>query len=218
VLRGGEGGGQFDEAGGAVRGTRGMKVVCSGHLVRYPLGGHSWHHLQYLIGLQRLGHDVTFFEDYGWSYSCYDPTCAGWTAIPEYGLAYTRNLFRDYGFTGRWCYLGEDGSAHGMRREDLAQACRECDLYFNLSNINWIPEVRECRRRVLVDTDPVFTQIDGHGIGGPFSSYHVLFTYGENVNRPCCSMPTAGVRWLPTRQPVVLDLWPVTPGDPSAPF
>ncbi|HEY3302553.1 MAG TPA: hypothetical protein VGL70_03340 [Candidatus Binatia bacterium] len=43
----------------------GLKIVCSGDLVRYPLGGHSWHHLQYLIGLKRLGHQVTFFEEYG---------------------------------------------------------------------------------------------------------------------------------------------------------
>ena len=33
-----------------------------------------------------------------------------------------------------------------------------------------------------------------------------------------CTMPTGGVRWLPTRQPVVVDLWPVEAGDPSAPF
>jgi len=36
----------------------------------------------------------------------------------------------------------------------------------------------------LVDTDPVFTQIGGFGLGGPFSQYHVLFTYGENIHRP----------------------------------
>jgi hypothetical protein len=31
-------------------------------------------------------------------------------------------------------------------------------------------------------------------------------------------MPTAGARWIATRQPIVLDLWPVTPGDRCAPF
>ncbi|MCK4710075.1 MAG: glycosyltransferase, partial [Gammaproteobacteria bacterium] len=41
----------------------------------------------------------------------------------------------------------------------------------------------------------------------PFSRYHTLFTYGENVHRAGCSMPTGGFHWLPTRQPVVLDLW-----------
>jgi len=48
-----------------------------------------------------------------------------------------------------------DGTAYGMCRDRLAQLCRECDVYFNLSNINWIPELEQCRCRVLVDTDGV---------------------------------------------------------------
>ena len=120
------------------------------------------------------------------------------------------------------CYGGwntaPDGTAHGMPREQLAQICRDCDVYFNLSNVNWIPELQECRRRVLVDTDPVFTQIGAHGLGGPFSSYQARFTYGENVHRPGCDMPTGGAQWLPTRQPVVLDLWTAAPGSAQASF
>lgn len=195
-----------------------LRIVCSGYLVRYPLGGMSWHHLQYLVGFQRLGHEVTYFENYGWPNSCYDPSHRAMTADPGYGIAYTLNLLRSHGLDSRWCYLAEDGTVYGMSRERLAQLCRECDVYFNLSNINWIPELEQCRCRVLVDTDPVFTQIGAHGLGGPFSWYHALFTYGENVHRPGCDMPTGGAYWLPTRQPVVLDLWPVEGGDPSAAF
>ena len=196
----------------------GMKIVCSGHLIRYPLGGFSWHHLQYLVGLQRLGHEVTYFEDYGWPNSCYDPARNVMTGDPSYGIAYLLNLLRPHGLEDHWCYLAEDGTPYGMPRERLAQFCRECDVYVNLSGVNWIPELGQCRRRVLVDTDPVFTQIGGHGLGGPFSRYHTLFTYGENVHRPSCDMPTAGVHWLPTRQPVVMDLWPVEAGVSSAPL
>jgi Glycosyl transferases group 1 len=195
-----------------------LKILCSGHLVRYPLGGHSWHHLQYLVGFRRLGHEVTFFEHYGWPDSCYDPARDEMTADPSCGIAFLRRLLEPHRLGGSWCYLAEDGTAHGMPRDRLAQICRECDVYFNLSNINAIPEVAACRRRALVDTDPAFTQIGGHGMGGPFSGYHRLFTYGENVHRPGCTMPTGGMRWLPTRQPVVLDLWPFTPADPEAPF
>jgi hypothetical protein len=196
----------------------GLKIVCSGHLVRYPLGGHSWHHFQYLVGLRDLGHEVTFFEDYGWPASCYDPGRNIMTADPAWGIGYLLKLLQPHGLADHWCYLAEDGTAHGMPRERLAQLCRECDLYLTLSNLNWIPELEHCRRRVLVDTDPVLTQIGAHGLGPPFSWYDVLFTYGENALRPGCTMPTAGLRWLPTRQPVVLDLWPVATGDPSAPF
>lgn len=196
----------------------GLKILCSGHLVRYPLGGHSWHHLQYLVGFWRLGHEVVFFEDYGWPNSCYDPTRDEMTADPSYGIAYLRTLLERHGLEEHWCYLAEDGTAHGMSRERLAEFCRECDVYFNLDNINWIPELDLCSRRVLVDVDPAFTQIGVQGLGGPFSRYHVLFTYGENAHKTGCTMPTGGARWLPTRQPVVLDMWPVEQGDPSAPF
>jgi hypothetical protein len=196
----------------------GLKIVCSGHLVRHPVGGHSWHHLQYLVGFQRLGHEVTFVEHYGWPNSCYDPTCNNMTAEPTYGIDYLLNLLRPHGLEDHWCYLAENGTSYGMRRDRLAQLCRECDVYFNLSGINWIPEFEHCRRRVLVDTDPVFTQIGGHGLGGPFSRYHTLFTYGENVHRSICDMPTGGEYWVPTRQPVVPDLWPVEVGDPYAPL
>jgi len=195
-----------------------LRIVCSGYLVRYPLGGFSWHHLQYLVGLQRLGHKVTFFEHYGWTDSCYDPGRKIMTSDPSYGIAYLEKLLRPYGLEDNWCYLAEDGLTYGMPRERLAQLCRESDVYFNLSNINWIPELEHCRRRVLVDTDPVFTQIGAHGLRGPYSQYDLLFTYGENVHKPDCTMPTREVRWIPTRQPVVLELWPMEAANPVAPF
>lgn len=195
-----------------------LKILCSGYLIRYPVGGHTWHHLQYLIGFQRLGHEVIFFEDYGWPNSCYDPVRGEMTGDPRYGISYLLDLLRQYGLENSWCFLAEDGTAYGMSRRRLAQLCEECDVYVNLSNINWIPELEQCQRRVLVDTDPVFTQIGAHGLGGPFSNYNKLFTYGENVHQPGCDMPTGGAFWLPTRQPVVLDLWPVVAANRFAPF
>jgi hypothetical protein len=195
-----------------------LKIVCSGYLVRHPVGGHSWHHLQYLVGFKRQGHAVTFFEDYGWPMSCYDPEQNLMTSDPGYGISYLRKLLEPHGLADDWCFLAEDGTAHGMPREQLAERCRDSDVYFTLSNLNWIPELEQCRRRILVDTDPVLTQIGVHGLGKPFAWYDVLFTYGENVHRPGSTMPTGGAEWLPTRQPVVCDLWPVVAGDPSAPF
>jgi hypothetical protein len=194
-----------------------LKIVCSGYLLRYPLGGFSLHHLQYLVGLRRLGHEVIYFEDYGWPDSCYVPETDDVTSNPVYGLKYLTTLLRPQGLDGRWCYLAEDGTAYGMTRDALSAALHECDVYINLSNINWIPELEQCHTRVLIDTDPVFTQIGGHGMYDTLDRHHVLFTYGENVGQSWSGMPTAGKRWLPTRQPIVADLWPVEPGDPAAP-
>ena len=196
----------------------GLKIVCSGSLIRYPVGGFTWHHLQYLLGFHQLGHHVTYFEDFGWRQSCYDLERDVMTADPSYGIAYLLRLLRPYGLEDRWCYLAEDGSSHGLSRERLTRLCRECDLYVNLSNVNWIPELEDCHRRVLVDTDPVFTQVGALGMDVPLTTYQTLFTYGANVHNSGCDMPTAGAHWVPTRQPIVLDLWPVQPGEPSGPF
>jgi len=196
----------------------GLKIICSGYIVRYPLGGKTWHELQYLLGLQSLGHKVTYVEHYGWADSCYDPARNVMTGNPSYGIEYVKSLLRPYGLDNHWCYIAEDGRFHGMSRKRLAQLCRDCDIYINQSNVNWFPELEECRLRVLVDTDPVFTQIGAHGFGGLNSRYHCLFTYGENVHQSGSDMPTGGVRWLPTRPPVVLNQWRVEPGNRGAPF
>jgi hypothetical protein len=168
--------------------------------------------------LRRLGHLVTYFEHYGWPTSCYDAGEDVMTADPGYGTRYLTSLLEAYAPNQDWCYLAEDGTNHGMPRERLGQLCAEADIHLNLSNINWVPELEQCRRRVLVDTDPVFTQIGAHGIGGPFARYDRLFTYGENVHKLGCCMPTGGSRWLPTRQPIVLDLWNANGADPFGPF
>ena len=100
----------------------GLKIVCSGYMIRYPLGGQTWHHLQYIVGLQRLGHSVTFVEHHGWANSCYDPSRNIMTSDPTYGIAYLERLMATYRIGDRWCYFAEDGSVHGMSYDHFSQA------------------------------------------------------------------------------------------------
>jgi hypothetical protein len=95
------------------------------------------------------GYEVTLFEHYGWPDSCYDAERNEMAEDPSYGIAFLKSLLQPYGLEDRWCYLAHDGTAYGMPRDQLAQACRECDVYLNLSNINWIAELEHCRRRAL---------------------------------------------------------------------
>jgi len=45
-----------------------------GYIVRCPIGGMAWHHLQYVMGLSAMGHDLLFLEDSGDDpWACYDP-------------------------------------------------------------------------------------------------------------------------------------------------
>jgi hypothetical protein len=194
------------------------RIVVSGYVVRSPLGGQSWHYVQYLAGLARLGHEVFYVEDFGWPESCYVTASDEMTSDPTFGIRFLEGRLREFGLDGGWCYLAEDGRAHGASREELLDVCRRADLYLNIGNINAIPETAACRRRALVDGDPVFTQLRLHGMEADFDSYDVLFTYGENIGREGCLIATGGLDWVATRQPIVLELWPVAEPDGRAPF
>jgi hypothetical protein len=50
------------------------RIVLGSYMVRYPLGGMMSWVLQYLVGLQSLGHEVYFVEKSGYADSCYDPS------------------------------------------------------------------------------------------------------------------------------------------------
>ena len=70
-----------------------LTVLVLGYLVRGPLGGMAWHHLQYVLGLAALGHDVYFLEDSGDSERCcYDPR-RGMGSDPSYGLEFAKSTF-----------------------------------------------------------------------------------------------------------------------------
>src|SRR5213594_1434781 len=47
--------------------------------------------------------------------------------------------------------------------------------------------------------------------------HDVFFTNGEHVGAPDCLVPTCGIRWHPTRQPIVLSNWSVSAA-PDGPF
>lgn len=200
-----------------------MRIVVLGYIVRGPLGGLAWHHLQYVLGLHRLGHDVLFLEDSDDYPACYDPE-AGRTGIdPSYGLRFIARTFRRFDLSDRWAYHdAHAGSWLGPAAGRALDACARADVVLNLSGLNPLrPWLEEVRVRALVDTDPVFTQI--RHLTEPdrldLARRHThLFTFGENVDHALGRMPSDGLDWLTTRQPVVLSAWTPTPPPAKAAF
>jgi hypothetical protein len=184
----------------------------------------AWHHLQYVIGLHALGHDVWFVEDSDdVPWSCYDPTRGVTDADPTYGLAFTATTFNRVGLGARWAYY----DAHterwlGPAADRIIGECRSADLVINLSGANPLrPWLMDCPRRVYIDTDPTFTQI--RNLTEPArcerTSRHTLFfSFAEGIAAGTAVVPDDGHEWQPTRQPVVLTAWPVTPGRPDGRF
>lgn len=200
-----------------VRSASRLRIVVLGYLVRGPLGGLAWHHLQYLMGLAQLGHEVVFVEDSDDYPSCYNPLTNVTDTDPAYGLRFAQRTLDSVGLGDRWCYHDAHvGAWHGPAAGSIRENCETADLLINLSGVTPLqPRMTDIPVRVLVDTDPVFTQIKH--LTKPEDRiraglHNRFFTFGENFGIAQCSIPDDGFPWQPTRQPVVLDAWPVTTG------
>ena len=111
-----------------------LRIIVLGYVIRGPLGGMVWHHLQYLQGLAELGHEVYFLEDSDDYPSCYDPE-RGFTDIdPTYGLRFASCVFERIGFKERWAYHDAHQQRwHGPRGDEMVSLCAEADLMINLA-------------------------------------------------------------------------------------
>lgn len=200
-----------------------LRVLVLGYIVRGALAGHALHHLQYVLGLEQLGHDVYFLEDSDDFESCYDPTTHEITTDPTVGLAFANNVFARAGLPERWAYYDAHTQAwHGPAGRVARELCRTADICLNVSGVNPLREwMMNIPLRVLIDTDPAFTQV--RHLTDPLAlqsarRHNAFLTFGENIGITGCSIPDDGFPWQPTRQPIVLDAWPITRGRPDGNF
>jgi hypothetical protein len=67
--------------------------------------------------------------------------------------------------------------------------------------------------RVFLDIDPGFMHMwRALGLHDAFTGHDAYVTIGESVGSPECTIPTGGIDWLTTPQPVVLEHWPRAEG------
>lgn len=189
------------------------RIVVMGFMGACPIAGVVWQHLHYIVGLQRLGHDVFYIED---SRTLpYNP--ATFEQSEDYSYAANRMglLARQFGFERRWAfcprYLPEIETA-GLSIERIRELYRESDFILNICGAQELHEdLENCRQLIYVESDPGVEQIKidrGDATTADYLKKHrALFTFGESVATPEFPVPTHGLKWLPTRQPVVTDLW-----------
>ncbi len=196
--------------------TERSRIVVLGNVVRFPVAGMAWHYFQYVVGLARMGHDVWFLEDSGDAVECcYNPSTHVIGPDPSYGLRFTAEVLDRLGVGDRWAYHDAHGTGwHGPAADRILEICRSADVFLNVSgSVPVRPWLAEVPVRVLIDTDPAFEQI--RRLTVPARSelgmrHNVFLSYGENIGSADCLVPDDGLPWKPTRQPVVLDLWPLT--------
>ena len=200
-----------------------LRIVVLGYIVRGPLGGMTWHYLQYVLGLRRLGHEVLYVEDSGDDdWSCYDPRTGAIGPDYSYGISYVSTVFKKADLESWAYYDAHSDTWLGPLGSTAPRMGRTSDILINVSGSNemrsWTDDIPY---RVFIDTDPAFTQIRNRLEPKRMDralAHNVFMTFGENVGRPDTSLVDDGFRWKPTRQPIVLDRWPVTTPSISSPF
>ena len=204
---------------------RDLRIVVGGFLGLLPAGGVTWDYLQYPLGFAGLGCDVYYIEDTGlWPVYQKEATAAG-DCSPN--LSHLKEVMDAFGFADRWAYRdAASGDCFGMSLQEVHQLCGAADVFVNVSCSTVMrDEYRRIPVRALIDSDPMFTQIqcetETSFTGGSVCLRELLaahshhFTFGENVGAPDCRMPDCGIHWEPTRQPICLSQWAAA-GDATA--
>jgi hypothetical protein len=185
-----------------------LRIVVTGQMAQYPLGGVTWFYLHYVLGFARLGHEVWYVEDSGqWPYN---PTADGLLETCDYNVEYLRSVMDRFGFSGRWAYkFPWESQWFGMTVDQIRELTETADMLVNVSGTLERPwTYRPIPRLVYLDTDPVFTQVKLARGQADFrklvDAHDVHFTYGEHDSP---SVPATGHHWRKTRAPVVLSEW-----------
>jgi hypothetical protein len=188
------------------------KIIVFGILFWYPLAGVTYQFLHYLIALRHLGYDPYYVEDSGrW---VYDPRINDLSPDAAGNIGAVVPALEAHGFAGRWAFRGNypDGRCYGMTEGQILRLYREADAFLNVTGAQ---EIREehlvCPRRIYVESDPFASQVKvakgDAGMVAALEAHDTHFSFGENLGAADCDVPLGLFRWLPTRQPVVLDLW-----------
>jgi len=197
-----------------------LRVIVGGFLGLLPAGGITWDYVQYPVGFASLGHDVFYVEDTR-LWPIYQEASAEGVSCAS-NVRHLAQVMTAFGLGDRWAYRDEvTGECFGMSAKELAEICRTADVFVNVSCSTFLrEEYSRIAVRVLIDTDPMFTQIQyatqsgftvgETGIRGLVAGHTHHFTFGERVGTPSCRIPETGVRWNATRQPICLAHWPTT--------
>ncbi len=189
------------------------RVVVMGFMGSMPIAGVIWQHIHYIVGLQRLGHEVYYIEDS--ARLPYNPQTFEVNNEFDYAAQLLEQLSREFQFERRWgfCarYLPGNPTA-GIPLKKIRRLYREVDAILNICGTQEFNDDLLVSDRILyVESDPGVEQIKidrrVKSTADYLKRHHALFTFGENVGTADFPVPAHGLRWLPTRQPVVTDLW-----------
>jgi len=191
------------------------RVVVLGLMGQYPLGGMAWQVLHHVIGFRRMGYDCVYVENSG--APPYSPKIHSIVEKPTENVRFLRDTFRRFDLAEQWAYFDSGGQRwYGASAATVEDWLENADAIVNVCGASQ-PDVERKRKGCLVyiETDPILEQVryvQGDPATRAFLDGHdLLCTYGTNIGKPDCVVPDAGLRWLKTLPPVVVDLWESPP-------
>ena len=194
------------------------RIIVWAYAVRCPFGGYLSLAIQWLVGFQQLGHEVYFVEKCGWSKSCYDPSTDQMGDDCSYGVAALTSLLTPFDLDRSWCFVDNADQHHGLNRMQVQALFDEADLFVDMgTHGTWLEEAGRTGLRVLVDNDPVYTQMRAINRSDDLEGYDHYYSVGQNVGTDRSTVPTLGKAWRPVYNPVVTSLCDHRPADGQAP-
>ncbi len=190
------------------------KIVLLGMMAPMPVAGVVWQNLHYLLGFERLGFEVYYVETHARTPSMLMSHRGDDSAA--LAAEFIASVMRRFGLADRWAFraLHDDRRCYGMSELQLERLYGEAELLINLhGGTQPLPELAASGRLVYLETDPVQMQLElRHGLQETLDflePHAAFFSFAENWGNPDCRLPASErFRFHPTRQPVVLDLWP----------
>jgi hypothetical protein len=187
------------------------RFIVSGGILRYPLAGHAQWILGWLVGLQRLGHEVHYVERAGWKDACFDPETWESSDDCSYGARFIRATLTPHGLQDRWSYQDLSGRYLGMSEADLGRAFSQADCYVALWT-EWHERAETVPVRVFFDAEPGLNQIRMElGQLDADRAFDRYYTVGLNVGTKRSSAPTAGRSWQTMPSTVLVSDFPHAP-------
>jgi hypothetical protein len=194
-------------------------VIVAGSVAQRPgAGGHTWVFLQYLLGFRDLGWSVILLDRLDPD-MCTDRNGGRCSVESSVNLRYLEDVMERFGLGDSYALLFDRGTkCAGMSRDKLLERVSKSALLLNVNGFVADEDVLErAPRRAFLDIDPGFGQMWRElGLHDPFVGHDVYVTVGENIGQPGCEIPTGGIEWVTTPQPVVLDRWPFQPAGGNA--
>jgi len=196
-------------------------VLANRALAGYPQwGGHWTCFLQYLFGLNALGHDVFWIEVL---------RSSGNPLRDRRLIDIFFGRLQKYGLKDRCALLLcgehvteptlEGAHAYVMNKSRIKEIARDADLLWNFACSSRQPLLSLFKRRVLIDLDPGHRRVPALAWEMGIHDHHMFLSVGAKFHEGDCEIPNLGVKWHRFFPFVYLTMWNIAP-DPAddAPF